>query len=363
MRGPQDDQVAMFTLMNPDTVVPKTHPIRGIKALADEALRAMSAEFDAMYAKGGRHSVPPEQLLKAQLLIALFSVRSERQFCEQLAYNLMFRWFLDLPMDGTVFDPGVFTKNRDRLIKHDVANIFFHNVVEQARRAGLISAEHFTVDGTLIEAWASLKSFKRKDGTSKGPDDDDKGNPTVDFRGETRGNETHESTTDRDARLYRKSHGTTAKLSYAGHALMENRHGLLVDFAVTRATGTSEREAAMEMVERTLTGSRRVTLAADKGYDTKDFVAGLRLVDVTPHIARNETARRRSTIDARTTRHEGYAVSQRKRKLVEEIFGWAKVVGGLRKTRYRGLPRVGLHAMFVGAAYTLLRMTRLMAAA
>lgn len=362
MRGNRTPQANMLTLMNPESVVPRDHPIRAIKKLADEALRRLSPELDALYARTGRASIPPEQLLKGQLLLALFSVRSERQLCEQLAYNLMFRWFLDMDMDGRVFDATVYTKNRDRLIEHDVARKFFLVVVEQAKERGLVSAEHFTVDGTLIEAWASLKSFKRKDGKSKGPSDDDKGNPTVDFKGERRSNDTHASTTDPDAKLARKSNGTTAKMSFTGHGMMENRNGLLVDLAVTPPSGRAERDTALVMVQRTEPGGRRITLGADKGYDTEEFVGDLRLMGVTPHVAANTGRKGGSAVDQRTMRHQGYAQSQKVRKRIEEIWGWMKTVAGLRKTRFIGTARVELHALFAGVAYNLLRMSRLTAA-
>ena len=294
MRGQVPSQPSMYALVSPDDYVPKSHPIRQVKQVADACLRSLEPQFAAMYAQTGRASVPPERLLKGSLLMALFSVRSERQLCEQIHYNLMFRWFLDMDLTEQAFDATTFCKNRERLMQHEAARAFFEQVVAHARSRRLLSEDHFTVDGTLIEAWASLKSLRPKD---EPPQDreppDDKGNPTVNFHGEKRGNATHASTTDPEAKLARKGPGKEAKLCYGAHALMENRHGLLVDFTVTRATGKAEREAAMEMVERTLTGSRRVTLGADKGYDVKDFLDGLRLVDVTPHIARNETPRRK----------------------------------------------------------------------
>jgi transposase len=362
MRGRANQQETMLSLIVPDQVIPKNHPLRAVKALADEVLRAMEPLFDEMYSDRGRESVPPERLLKATLLMALFTIRSERQVCEHLKYNLLYRWFLDMDMDLTkdVFDPTVFTKNRKRLMDHHAGKAFMANVVQQADRAGLMSSEHFTVDGTLIEACASLKSFKRKDGTSQGPDDDDKGNPTVNFHGEKRSNQTHESKTDREARLMRKSNGTTAKLSFAGHALMENANGLLVDVMVTQATGTAEREAAWGMLSQ-IPGDARITVGADKAYDVKDFVAKLRDLNVTPHIAQNKSARRSSAIDNRTTRHPGFAISQRCRKLVEESFGWGKTVGGLRRTRFRGVERTNFAMQMIASAYNLLKMTKLMA--
>lgn len=341
-------------------MVPERHPIRRIKKLADECLAAMSPTFDAMYAATGRPSIPPERLLKASLLMALYSQRSERQFCEQLGYNLLFRWFLDMDMVEPTFDATVFTKNRERLLAHDVAGEFFRAVVEQARKARLMSAEHFTVDGTLIDAWASLKSFKKKDASPKDePPPDDPGNPTVNFHGEKRSNETHASTSDPEAKLARKGRGKEAKLSYSAHALMENRNGLLVDFRVAEANGRAEREVALAMLDENKTRRGPATVGADKGYDTHDFVAECRAINVVPHIARIVNEHRGSAIDARTTRHPGYAISQRIRKRVEEIFGWAKTVGNFRKTRFRGRPRTQLAAYLVGAAYNLLRIARL----
>jgi len=351
----------MLMLMSPETLVPKDHPIRAIKALADGLLASLSPTFDAMYANVGRPSIPPERLLKAQLLMALYTVRSERQLCEQIAYNLLFRWFLDMDMVEATFDPTVFTKNRDRLLEHDVAGEFFRAVVEQARAARLMSSEHFTVDGTLIEACASLKSFKKKD-VSNQPPPDDPGNPSVDFHGETRSNETHASTTDPEAKLARKGNGKEAKLCFSAHALMENRNGLLVDFCVAEANGRAERDAALVMLAD-LQNKTPITVAGDKGFDTREFVAECRALNAVPHVAQNAHKRRRSAIDARTTRHHGYSISQRIRKRIEEIFGWCKTVGGLRRTRYRGRQRTQMAAYLVGAAYNLLRISRLMAAA
>lgn len=345
--------------MSPESVVPATHPLRGIKRLADAALARMSSTFDAMYAQGGRPSIPPERLLKAQLLIALYTVRSERLLCEQLAYNLLFRWFLDMDMTETVFDHSTFSINRDRLIAHDAAGEFFREVVLLAREQRLMSDDHFTVDGTLIEAWASLKSFKKK-GEDKQDPPDDTGNPSVDFHGEKRGNATHESTTDPEAKLARKGRGKEAKLSFSMHSLMENRNGLLVDLVVDEANGTTERTTALEMLDQ-LRGDKRITVGADKAYDTLDFIARCRGMNVTPHVAQNAGPRRRSAIDNRTTRRDGYAVSQRIRKRIEEIFGWIKTTGGLRKTRFLGIGRTQLAAHLTGAAYNLLRIQRLLA--
>jgi transposase len=361
MRGESTKQSSMLTLMSPEKRVPATHPLRGIKKLADAALRELSPVFDQMYSSVGRPSLPPERLLKSMVLIALYTVRSERQFCEQLDYNLLFRWFLDMDMEEPSFDPTVFTKNRDRLVASDAAGAFFQAVVEQARSAGLMSREHFSVDGTLIEAWASLKSFKKK-GSKDEPPPDDPGNPSIDFHGEKRCNDTHESTTDPDARLARKSKGHQAKMSYSAHALIENRNGLLVDFQMDEANGTAERRCALEMLDENLPGQWRITLGGDKGFDTRDFVECCRERNVTPHVAQNINQRQRSRIDARTTRHAGYAVSQRFRKRIEEVFGWMKTVGNFRKTRFIGFGANQIAAYMVGAAYNLLRIGRLLSA-
>ena len=326
MRGDDRQQGAMYSYISPEARVPQDHPLRAIRALVDEVLRELSPRFEGLYAKVGRPSIPPEKLLRGQLLQILYTVRSERQLMEQLDYNLLFRWFVGLNMDDTVWDPTVFTKNRERLLEGEVATAFLERVVAQAQQRGLLSGEHFTVDGTLIEAWASLKSFKRKDGEPSTPDDP--GNPTVNFHGEHRGNATHASTTDPEARLARKGPGKEAKLAYQGHALMDNRHGLVVNACATQASGTAEWEAAVELATAL---PRPVTLGADKGYDTHAFVKALRALEVTPHVAQN-TSKRSSAIDGRTTRHAGYQVSQQKRKLVEEIFGWLKTVGLLRQT-------------------------------
>jgi transposase len=321
--------------------------------MVDVALGNMGPRFEAMYARVGRPSIAPEKLLRALLLQVLYTVRSERMLMEQLDYNLLFRWFVGLNMDDPVWDVTVFTKNRERLLAAEVAKTFFDEVLAQASSRNLLSTEHFTVDGTLIEAWASHKSFKRKDGGDQ-PPPDDPGNPTVDFHGERRGNDTHQSTTDPQARLARKGPGKEAKLSYAGHVLMENRNGLAVNGCVTQADGRAEPQAALAMVEE-LPGEHRVTLGADKGYDSKQFVQELRDHQVTPHIACKQT----SIIDARTTRHPGYVISQQKRKRVEEIFGWVKTVAGLRKTRHRGVARVGWMFTFALAAYNLVRLRNL----
>jgi transposase len=362
MRGTSPKQTSMLCLRSPEEAVPAEHPLRKIKKLVDAALATLSPTFDAMYSAVGRPSIPPERLLKASLLMALYTVRSERMFCEQLGYNLLFRWFLDMDMEQEPFVPTVFSHNRQRLIEHEVAQQFFETVVAQARTGKLLSEDHFTVDGTLLDAWASLKSFRPKDAKKDDnePPKDDPGNPTVNFHGEKRGNATHASTTDSEAKLARKGHGKEAKLSYSGHALMENRHGLIVDFRVVEANGTAERTTALQMVRETLVGTHRITLGADKGYDTRDFVAGCRELNVTPHVACNDRRKGGSAIDARTTRHAGYSVSQRIRKRVEEIFGWVKTVGNFRRTRYKGQARTQLAAHLVGAAYNLVRIARLL---
>jgi transposase len=313
-----------------------------------------------MYSVMGRPSVAPEKLLRALLLQVLYTVRSERMLMEQLDYNLLFRWFVGLNMDDAVWHPTVYSKNRDRLLQADVAKRFFELVVAEANQLNLMSDEHFTVDGTLLEACASLKSFKKVDGGEE-PPPDDPGNPTVDFHGEKRSNQTHASTTDPEALLARKGNGKEAKLSYSGHVLMENRHGLVADVEVLQANGTAERDAALVMIEA-IPGDHQVTVGADKNYDTRDFVAEARNLHATPHVSQNIHARRRSAIDGRTTRHAGYAISQVKRKRVEEIFGWMKTVGGMRKLRHRGLQLVGWMFTFAAAAYNMVRMRNLVAA-
>lgn len=356
MRGEVERTEDLFSYVPLEDRVPKDHPLRAIRQFVDPILGEMSPQFDAMYSKTGRPSIPPEQLLKALLIQVLYSVRSERMLCEQLDYNLLFRWFVGLGMDDTVWVPTVFTKNRDRLLEGGIAEAFFQAVVEEARRRGWLSDEHFTVDGTLLEASASHKSFRPKD-QDEGPPTG-KGNPDVDFRGQKRSNETHRSTTDPDARLARKGRGKEAKLAYQGNILMDNRHGLVVDCELRHASGTAETDAALAMVKRLPPSKRRRTLGADKGYDTQAFVAGVREESVTPHVAQN-TTNRRSAIDGRTTRHHGYAVSQKKRKMVEQGFGWQKTVGLLAKLRHRGMERVGWMFTFTTAAFNLVRMRRL----
>lgn len=358
MRGEDRRQGSMFSYISLEQRIPADHPLRQMRPMVDQALAELSPRFDEIYSRMGRPSIAPEKLLRALLLQVLYTIRSERMLMEQLEYNLLFRWFVGLGMDDAVWVPTVFTKNRDRLLEGEIATAFFCRVVEQARQKRLLSSEHFTVDGTLIEAWAGQKSFRKKDSEPVEPPDDP-GNPTVSFHGEKRSNATHQSTTDPEARLYRKGNGKEAKLSYMGHVLMENRNGLVVDASVTQAQGRAERETALEML-RSDSASRRRTVGADKGYDTKEFVAKARGLAVTPHVAQN-TSGRRSAIDGRTTRHCGYEVSQRVRKRVEEIFGWMKTVGLMRKTRHKGVDRVGWMFTFAAAVYNLVRMRNLLA--
>lgn len=358
MRGQDTQQSTMFSYLSPEDRVPADHPLRRMRPLVDKALKALSPTFDEMYSVLGRPSIAPEKLLKALLLQVLYTIRSERLLMEQLGYNLLFRWFVGLNMDEQVWVPTVYSKNRDRLLAGDVAEKFFAEVLDQARAADLLSDEHFSVDGTLIEAWAGQKSFQRKDGGEQTPKDDP-GNPTVDFHGEKRSNDTHESTTDPDSRLARKSGGHEAKLAYCGNIIIENRHGLVVDTELLQCNGTAERDAAILMAER-LEGAARVTLGADKGYDTKDFVKEMRGMNVTPHVAQNLNRNGGSAIDGRTTRHTGYQISQRKRKRIEEVFGWMKTVGMMRKTRHRGIFKVGWVFTFAAAAYNLVRMRNLL---
>jgi transposase len=345
----------MFSYVSLEGRIPADHPLRPMRAMVDEALKGLSQRFSGLYAATGRPSIPPERLLRALLLQVLYSIRSERMLMEQLEYNLLFRWFVGLGMDDAVWVPTVFTKNRDRLLEGDVAEAFFGAVLAQGQDQGLLSSEHFSVDGTLIEAWASQKSFQRKD-RPRDEGGDDPGNPTVNFRGERRSNETHVSTTDPEARLARKK-GQTSKLAYMGHLLTENRNGLIVSALLTEADGYAERLAAVEMIED-VAGKRRITLGADKGFDTEDFVAACRQRDVTPHLAQN-TTNRASRIDNRTVRHEGYAISQRKRKRIEECFGWMKTIGLMRKTRHKGTHRVGWMFVFTAAVYNLVRIRNL----
>jgi len=347
----------MFSYLSPEMRVPADHPLRPIRLMVDRLLVRLDPQFEKMYSAMGRPSIAPEKLLRALLLQIFFSIRSERLLMEMLAYNLLFRWFVGMNMDEDVWVPTVYSKNRDRLLAGNIAEVFFDEVLAEAKDANLLSDEHFTVDGTLIEAWAGMKSFRPKDGSGAGPSDSDPGNPTVNFHGEKRSNETHESTTDPEALLARKGDGKEAKLSYAGHVLMENRNGLIVNTRLTQATGTCEREASLEMVDE-IPGEGRVTLGGDKNYDTKDHVAQLREKNVTPHVAQKKN----SAIDERTTRHPGYKVSQEKRKRVEEIFGWLKTIALLRKTKHKGLLRVGWMFAFAASAYNLVRMRNLVPA-
>ena len=355
MRGSDPKQDGMFSYVSPEQRVPAGHPLRPLRTMVDDILKEMSARFAKLYADRGRPSIPPERLLRALLLQILYTVRSERLLMEQLNYNLLFRWFVGMGMDEVVWNHAVFSKNRERLLNEEVAEVFFQRVLERARP--YLSDEHFTVDGTLIEAWASHKSFRPKDG-GEPPSGNGR---EVDFHGEKRSNETHRSTTDPDARLYKKSKGSEAKMSYLGHALMENRHGLLVDTMVTLADGTAERDAAVLMASQ-IAGVKQVTLGGDKNYDTQELVRDLREMKVTPHVAQNNT-NRHSAMDGRTTQHAGYAISQKKRKRIEESFGWMKTIGMLKKVKLRGLEKVSWLFTFVAAVYNLYRLQRLQAQA
>ena len=353
MRGDDLQQQAMFSYISPEARVPKDHPLRPIQIMVDNALFDLAPLFEKMYSHTGRPSIPPEQILRALLLQVFYSIRSERMLVEQLEYNLLFRWFVGLSMDDEVWNHSVFSKNRDRLIKHDVATQFFDTIRRQAERADLLSNEHFTVDGTLIEAWASMKSFRPKD--DQDPPTSGGRNSEVDFKGQQRKNDTHQSTTDPEARLLKKGKGKEAKLCFMGHALMENRSGLVVDSRLTQATGTAERSAALEMIED-VPGTKQITLGADRGYDVASFVKGLRQLRTTPHVAQKTKG---TAIDRRTTRHAGYRTSLKIRKRVEEIFGWMKTTGVLRKTRHRGLERVECDFTLAVTAYNLVRMRTL----
>jgi transposase len=357
MRGADEQPGSMFSYVSLEERVPQDHPLRAIRRITDRALERLSPQLGSLYVKFGRPSIPPEKLLRALLLQALYTIRSERQLMEQIDYNLLFRWFVGLGMDNVVWAPTTFTKNRDRLLDGEIAAAFFDAVLMHADTARLLSDEHFTVDGTLLEAWASQKSFRPRDPE---PPAAGGGNPTVNFHGQRRTNATHQSTTDPDARLYKKARGREARLGYLGHVLMEHRSGLIVKTMVTPADGYGERDAAVVMVEG-VPGRHRITVAADKGYDTRDLVGGLRAMYVTPHVAQHRTGRR-SAIDARTTRHPGYAISQQKRKLVEQGFGWMKTIGGLRKLRHRGGRLVEWVFTFTAAAYNIVRLRRLLEA-
>jgi transposase len=358
MRGTDQQQSHVFSYISPEQRVRKDHPLRPIRTMVDEILKQLSPQFNKMYAKVGRPSIPPEQLLRAQLLQLFYSVRSERLLMEEMDYNILYRWFVGLNLDDAVWDATVFTKNRNRLLEAEVAKEFLARVVQQAREKGWTSDEHFTVDGTLLEAWASVKSFQPKE--KKGaPPPDDPGNPTVNFHGEKRSNQTHESKSDPDALLARKGAGKEAKLSYSGNLLVENRHGLIVSSLVWEATGTAERHAAMAMLQE-VPGTGRVTVGGDKGFDTAEFVRECRNMGVTPHVAQNLARRGGSAIDARTTQHANYRISQKKRKRIEECFGWLKTIALLRKVRHRGTLKVDWIFTFACAAYNLVRMRNLM---
>jgi transposase len=357
MRGTDHQNDKLFSYVRPDSRVPADHPLRTIRRVTDAALTALSPKFAELYSAVGRPSIPPEKLLRALLLQAFYTVRSERQLMEQLNYNLLFRWFVGLSVDEPVWVPTVFSHNRDRLLAGDIAAAFMDAVLNRPEVRGLLSAEHFSVDGTLIQAWASMKSFRRKDGSDQ--DAAPGRNGERDFHNDKRSNETHASTTDPDARLARKSKGSEAKLAFTGHLLMENRNGLLVDARLTHATGTAEREAALDMLGD-LPAAPRVTVGADKAYDTADFVGKARDLGVTPHVAQNITAHRGSNIDGRTTRHAGYRLSQTVRKKIEEANGWIKEVGGFAQTKHRGLARVGWMFTLKAAAYNLVRLPKLL---
>lgn len=356
MRGSDQQQSEVFSYLSPESRVRKDHPLRAIRTMVDEVLRALSPDFDRMYARQGRPSIAPEKLLRAQMLQMLYSVRSERLLMEEIDYSILFRWFIGLNLDEEVWDATTFTKNRDRLLEADVAKQFLAEVVELARARGLVSDEHFSVDGTLLEAWASLKSYQRKEGKQSPPDDP--GNPTVNFHGEKRSNQTHASTTDAEARLARKGEGKEAKLSYSGNLLIENRHGLIVDALAWEANGRAERDTALLMLEQ-ISGDHPVTVGGDKGFDTREFVSECRHMRVTPHVAQNGGRPGGSAIDQRTTRHDGYRISQRKRKRIEECFGWLKTIALLRKVRHRGLAKVDWIFAFACAAYNLVRLRNL----
>jgi len=361
MRGHDQKQGQLYSYVSMEERIPQNHPLRGMRKIVDEVLKGLSPRFSKLYAAVGRPSIPPEQLLRALLLQGLYTIRSERQLMEQLDYNILFRWFVGLSMDDPVWVPTVFTKNRDRLLDGNIATAFLEEVITLARRDDLLSDEHFTVDGTLIEAWASLKSFQKKDGPPQSTPDD-QGNPTVDFHGEKRTNQTHQSTSDPDARLYRKGVGKEAKMSYMGHAVMDNRHGLVVRATLTTATGKAEAEAALEMVKQVRRkGSVPKTIGADKWYDQAPVVTVLRRWGITPHVAQ-KSDERYTAIDERTTRHPGYAISQRKRKLIEQAFGWVKTIGLMRKARHRGKDRVEWMFVFTTAAFNILRINNLRAA-
>jgi transposase len=361
MRGGDERTGSLFSYVDLEARVGKDHPLRAIRGVVNEALAALSDEFSAMYSRMGRPSIPPEKLLRAMLLQAFYTIRSERQLMERLEFDLLFRWFVGVGVDDAAWDHSTFSKNRDRLLEGDIAAKFMTVVLDQPRVKRLLSTDHFSVDGTLIEAWASMKSFRPKDGSDEPPASGGGRNAEADFHGQKRSNETHVSTTDPDARLYRKGSGKEAKLCFMGHALMENRNGLVVDACLTEANGHAERIAALHMVEPRADRPTPITLGADKAYDAEDFVNELRSMNATPHVAQNMNGRA-SAIDGRTTRHAGYIVSQRIRKRIEEVFGWIKTVAGHARTRFRGRDRVGWAFTFAAAAYNLARLPKLLAA-
>jgi transposase len=361
MRGEDARSGSLFSYVDLEARVPQSHPLRAIRQLVNEALAALEKEFSTLYSPLGRPSIPPQMLLRAMLLQAFYSIRSERQLMERLEFDLLFRWFVGLGIDDVVWDHSVFSKNRDRLLEGDIAAKFLNAVLAQPRVKRLLSTEHFSVDGTLIEAWASMKSFKPKLDADEPPSEGGGRNREADFHGKKRSNETHASTTDPEARLYRKGAGKEARLCFIGHALMENRNALFVDACLTQADGHAERIAALHMIEPRADRPRAISLGADKAYDTEDFVNELRAMKVTPHVAQN-TSGRASAIDGRTTRHTGYVISQRIRKKIEEGFGWIKTIAGQEKTRFRGRDRVGWLFTFAAAAYNLVRLPKLMAA-
>lgn len=355
MRGADTYNEGLFTTVKLEDFVPSNHPLRPIRIWVNEALVKMEGKFSAMYeadVKGGRPSIAPEKLIRAMLLQVLFSVRSERQLVEQITYNLLFRWFVGLAIDDTVWNHSVFSKNRDRLIEHDAATDIFNATVEMAEQRGLLSLEHFSVDGTLIQAWASHKSMRRKDGS-------DDGRPAEDWRGEPRSNATHESKSDPQSRLYRKSNAAPALPSYLGHVLTDNRHGLVVNVQASASDGTAERDVAAQMLSGVSKAGKRITVGADKAYDTRGFVKACREINVTPHVAQNTNRIGGSAIDGRTTVHAGYAVSQRKRKCIEQCFGWGKVIGPIRQVMVQGLDKVDQVLTLTMAAYNLTRMRTL----
>jgi transposase len=359
MRGADTKQEGMFSYVSPESRIPTNHPLRPIRAIVAEALAAMDRKLETLYCQNGRPSIAPERLIRALLLQVLYTIRSERLLVEQLEYNLLFRWFVGLSVDEPVWDHSTFSKNRDRLFGADIARDLFESIIGQARVAGLLSDEHFSVDGTIIQAWASQRSFRPKDGSDDPPSGGSR-NGARDFHGEHRTNETHASSTDPEAQLYKKSRGSSSKLAYLGHAVSENRHGLIVEMRVTPANGTAERSAALEMID-SIGGDTRCTVAADKAYDTRDFVAKMRQINATPHVAQNIERNGGSAIDERTTRHAGYASSLKARKMIEEAFGWSKDIGLLRRPKFRGRRKIEFAALLTFTGYNLVRMRSLLA--